>query len=572
MMQMLAAVQWAHPWAWLLGLAPLALGWRSRRARRLRETAAYADPALRDWAVREGGGRGGAARRWLEALTWLLLAAALAGPRRMLTLDHAGVARLRHRVDVLVLLELPRQRGGSAVALERQRIALQDLQSRLHGERLGLMVFAAGSGLLLPCTSDPSLFDAYLDHARAGLLAGTRGPGLPGALALARRELLREGGRSRALLLLAGASATRSLDPRGRAALREQALALRAARIPVYLAWSGPGRPGPLLRRLVRGSAGARARLDRPGLWATLYDRGIAGLPSDPPTRSSLRVWQELYAWPLFGALLALLLLEAGPRLPRGRAALPLLLGAALACGALHPSPARAAGTDPGWQAWQAWRHRDYARCAGLYARLHGFDARLGEGDCDYRRARYQQAVRAYRGAMLRAGSDRDRALALYNLGNAAFHVEGGLREALDAYRASLVLWPADPAALRNLRLAQAQWAQEHPERAIVGMGKRGAPAAGGRFGDTSDATPSQLRRKRRQRPLRYRNERLQAAGRLQAAHRGGADRAAGASLSVAEIAAARRGVQLLRDHRAGLLGGLIERDSREAARLAGSP
>ncbi len=568
---------WAHPWAWLLPAVALLLGALRARRRRTREWSDYADPSMRRWAVRDvgGAGRGGVPRLLLEALLWLLLAAALAGPRQLLTLDSAGAARVEHRVDLMVLLQLPAADAAGRLPLERQRIALLDLQSRLRGERLGLMVYDAASGLLLPCTSDRGLFDAYLNHAQPALLRGRPGPGLAGALALARHELLREPGPSRALLLLAGPSAENAAHAQAGAALPRQARALRAAQIPVYLAWSGQGRPERRLRALVSRTGGAQARLDRPGVWTLLYRHGIATLPSNPPRDASRSAWRELYGIPLLGAMLVLLVLQSPRPRRRGQArpVLPLLvLGLGLGWGALQ-APAAHAGDSvqrrQAWKAWTAWKGADYAACARLYRALPGFDARLGEGDCEYRAGHFDRAVAAFRGAMLRAGDDRDRAVALYNLGNAAFHVPGRLREALDAYRASLVLMPRDAAALRNLRLAQARWAQQHPEYEITGLRKRGAPQAAARFGDTSNPNPSQLRHRGKRPPSIYQNQRLQRGGRLEAAGGQAAPASPGPRLSAADIAAARLGMRLLHDHRSMLLDGLIRHDTGVAADLS---
>jgi tetratricopeptide (TPR) repeat protein len=579
------ALQWAHPWAWTtaaLAFVPGAVRWLEGRAG---PAAGYADAAMRSWAVRESGARRTSGHALLEAAVWLLLAAALAGPRQLRVVDSSGLARSQHRIDLLVLLEVPASASGGDAALDARRLALQQLQQRLRGERLGLMVYSAGVGLLLPCTRDDALFDAALGRVRPAMLQGVRGPGLAGALALARRELQREPGPSRALLLLAGPSASGAPGAAVPARLRRQAAALRAARIAVFLAWSGAGEPGPQLASLLARGAGATARLGRPGVWSRLYDHGIARLPSNPPQPDMELAWRELYAVPLSGALLLLLVAEwmrrrrggAGtPRAPHvGSWAGAMVLGASCAWGALPAPNARADEVASPWRAWQAWRHADYRACAGLYAAQAGYDARLGEGDCEYREGRYAQALASFRRAMLVAADDRRRAVALYNLGNAAFHVPGGLREALDAYRASLVLQPGTPAVRHNLRLAQAQWTQEHPEYEIVGMRKRGVPMSPAPFGDTSDTAPSQQRHADRQRPQAYANQRLQAGGMLRA----DAADAAGATparrrvtLSAADVAAARRGMRLLHDRRAMLLDGWIERDSREAADLARTP
>jgi tetratricopeptide (TPR) repeat protein len=577
------ALHWAHPWAWLAAAVPILLFGLRRWAAHARPAQGYADTAMRRWAVRESGPHGLSGHALLDVSIWLLLAAAWAGPRQLLVVDASGAARLEHRIDLMVLLEVPPSASaGPAVALEARRLALQDLQQRLRGERLGLMVYSAGSGLLLPCTSDYGLFDAALNRAAPAMLQGVRGPGLPGALALARRELQSEPGPSRAVLLLAGPSATDTLDLDGRESLRRQALALRHAHIPLFLAWSGPGKPGPLLTALLARHADTTARLDQTEVWSELYDRGIARLPSNPPRPGMQRAWRELYAIPLSGALLLLTLSlwsrrrGAGAGEPRAADSGPwvgaIVLAASLSWSALHAPSARADEVLARWQAWQAWQHADYAACARLYAAQTGYDARIGEGDCAYRLGRFPQALESFQRAMLAAEDDRRRAVALYNLANAAFHLPGALRETVDAYRASLVLMPDDPSARRNLRLAQAQWAQDHPEYEIVGMRKRGAPASQAQFGDTSNTTPSQQRHPHRQRPMAYANQHLQAGETLRASGAPDMPAGHGVTLSAADIAAARHGMQLLRDRRAMLLDGWIEHDSREATDLAGTP
>lgn len=563
----LSALHWAHPWAWTAALAPLARhAWR-RRTRRSGPAAAYADAALRPWAVREAAGAGGA-RALLEALIWLLLVAALAGPRLLRETAAPDAASGAHRVALMVLLELP-DSGGDA-ALQARRAALRALQQRLHGERLGLMVFGHGVTLLLPCTRDRALFDSFLDRARPALLRGVAGPGLAGALALARRALLREPGPSRAIVLLASASATRAAGHAERTALRRQRHALHAARIPLFLAWSGAAEPGPLLRGLVARSGGAWAPLARGGVWDALYDGGIARLPPDPPRVGQRLAWRPLDGVPLLGALALLLVLAGGAPWRARRNAAPmlpaLLLGVALGAGALLAPPARADAARGRWQAWQAWERGDDRACARLYAALHGADARIGEGDCDARGGHDAQALDAFRRAVLRASDDHERAIALYDLGNAAFHIPGRLRMALDAYRASLVLAPGNPATLRNLRLAREQWAQDHPPRACADLRKRGAPQSAARFGDTADTAPSQSRHTLRWRGWRTRDQRLAAGGALQARAAQGADGGRRPLWPAIDLAAARRAMQLLHDDRERLLLGLAAADSRDAA------
>ncbi len=578
MMPPLADLHWARPWAWLLLALPAGLALRRRHARaeQARAALAYADAHMQAWALRTDGPRPGLARGLVWWLLWLLAATALAGPRQLLAVDAAGAASPRHRADLMVVLRLP---DHDAPSLAAARMALHALQRRLHGERLGLVVFNRGAGLLLPCTDDPAVFDDFLDRAGPGLLEGTTGDGLAQALWLARRELRRETGPSKAIVLLSGEPDAG--DAQG------QADALEAARVPVFLLWTGAGEVDPRLEALASRSGGASARLGSPGAWTLLVRQGIERLPSDPPRPGSEPVWRELYGLPLAGAMLLLTVLHL-PAVPRARAGLLRgvlllvvpglstpglsLLGLPSLSDALphaHAAAAQASRAQAlqAWKAWQAWTRHDFPGCARMYAGLAGFDAAIGEGDCAYRAGQWPEALRAFRRAMLLATSDPRRARALYNLGNAAFHVQGGLLEALDAYRASLVLQPGNARALRNLRLAQAQWDQEHPEDAAAALRKGGLPRGQGAFGDTADTTPSSMAaRPGQRRPQGYENQRLQAGGQLRLSTAQPEPSAPGLRLDPAEVLAARRGMQLLRDHRDALLRAQLRQDSREAA------
>lgn len=576
MMQILANLHWAHPWAWGIASGPLWLAaWRRwRPGSEARAALAYADAAMRPWAVRSSQAPGGSLHWLFEVLLWLCVAATLAGPRQLLSLDPGGAARLEHRVNVMVVLEAtPDAAAVDATGLSqlaRARIALQDLQGRMRGERLGLLEYARGAGLFLPCTSDMALFNDDLNRAGPALLGDESGPGLPGALALAREELGREPGRSRAVLLVAAAGA--SADGTAPGALDRQIAALEYTGTPVDVLWMGGSAPDAGVAKLAAETGGKVASADKPGAWSTLYDDGIARMAANPPQASASFAWRELYAIPLLGAMLMLLILESAWT-PRRRAA-PMLLLAIGGLTALHPPEALAAESAmQRWQAWIAWSHGHYAQARQIYAQLPDYAGRMGEGDCDYRIKAYPQALAAFRGAVLLARSDRDRALALFNLGNTAFHIEGRLGEALDAYQASLTLLPGRAATVRNLDLARAQWAEEHPEQEIVGILKRRAATNVTHFGDTSNLTPSELgRQPKSARPVAEQGQALTAGGKLSAQAASAPQAGAAAmTLTAADVQAARRGLPLLHDDSTELLGGLFDHDSHEAASAVGS-
>lgn len=611
-------LQWTHPWAWALAALPLVL-WLARRwvGGRMRQDAlAYADAQLHPWAVRLDAPRASAWRRMGELLLGLLLAASLAGPRLPLARSAAGLQSTRHVVNVMVVLDAsPGMNQANAQGLplmEQARLELQDLLPRLHGERLGLAIYGQGAGVLLPCTDDMAIFGHALQQASPALLQPQHSAGLPGALELSRRELLATPGASRAVLLVAGADPAHPASEALQLQLEQQAASLCAAGIPVFVLmleharWFGASASAldsSALDRLARATRGASSQLGGDP-WGVLYTRGLAKLPSNPVPAGDVVAWRELYGVPLLGALLAMLLLSLpwaqhamrdSPsdrqgdggfygRLAslnawrRGRARPPAVLifvsalGLSMLCLAPQPVQAQTRADEvthatQSWEAWTAWRAGRFAQAWQLYAALPGFDARMGEGGSAYRLGAYSPALAAYRRAMLDANTDAQRAEALYNLGNAAFHLPGDLREALDAYNASLALGPGNAAALRNLHLAEAQWTFEHPEAAYTFMLKHSLAQPPSFFGRGNKRPPSQMSPARQQSaPMAAANQVLESGGRLQAGTMEPATRLAPPNqLTQEERQAAQRKMALLDDHAAQLLGNLLERDNKNA-------
>lgn len=458
----LLQLHWREP-GWLaLALLPLVFAvWRGRRRRGLR----YADADLLPWAVQAPAAVAATWPRALaQALAWALLALAAAGPRLPLELQD-GRATPRHRMTVMVLLDVSasmRATDTSPDRLARARLELLDWLARLHGERVGLIVYAGEAGLLLPPTDDAALLRRALDQADPGLIA-TPGTHLAAAIALARAQLDAAPGRSRALLLVSDADAD-SVVPAAQAAVDD----LAAARLPLFVLGVGSvaGAPVPLAdgglaagddgaaatsrmdaatyRAWARASGGRfAAAVDGDADWVALHERGIAALPGDALALAAAPAWRELYAWCLVPALALWMALS----LPR-RAA-PAALLALLAAG-LAPPPAHADEAA----AWQAWQQKHFARAQALYAAAGGYRGHLGAGAAAWRQADLAAAQRHFSAALLLAASAAERADALYNLGN-AYYGRAQWPAAAEAFEAVLRLRPGDARARANLAAAR---------------------------------------------------------------------------------------------------------------------
>ena len=344
--------------------------------------------------------------------------------------------------------------------LLRAKLKLQDLAARLHGERLGLIVYSGEAGLLLPLTRDRQAFSGSLPLATAALFED-KGSYLAAALDLARRSF-GDARRSRAVLLLTDAEASSLSGDAGNAAVHA-ARALQTAGIPLYVlalaSTSGAAIPladggtltqngAQIISRPDIAGYGALAEMtggklalvsDGENDLAALYDNGMLALPAAHDARDKTLAWRELFPYPL---ALALLLLLAGQLRFTRRG---VLVAAALA------ASGTAQADDAAWRdAHQAYRQGQYLIAQSAYHTLDGFPARMGEGAAAYRRKDYVYAGKQFTLALLQADNNTRRADALFNLGDSDFYA-GNLIAAADAFDGVLRYRPNDQRAQNNL-------------------------------------------------------------------------------------------------------------------------
>jgi Ca-activated chloride channel homolog len=452
----LAQLHWSHPWGWLLALEPALMGalgrLRSSKAER------YADPQLLPWAVWQGKAPAGRGRQAASLLAWILLACAAAGPRQ--ALDARGLPGAPgpavHGMDVMVVLDLDVERhshSGQADPLERARLQLLDLLPQLRGERLGLVVYGHGAGLLMPLNRDYHAFRYYLGLAQPSLFKGAD-TDLAGALALARKTLQDRGSPSKAVLLLTPGHPAELSGAAG-TALPATVAALRSAHIPLYVLDTARTAT-PSAAVLARDAAltdGTLVRGDGQDVWKALYRDGIRTLPGTAVPTSAAGAWKPLFGWFLAPALALLWVLQL-PTGMRFRRAGMIPLCVMLLAGIATPRPAAAADATAR-QAYAAYQSHKFALAQAIYAQLPGYSARMGEGASAYRLKAYPYAIRQFTAALLCASTDDQRADALFDLGNSAY-LAGHYRAAADAYL-GVLRYRKDQRARANLALAASQ-------------------------------------------------------------------------------------------------------------------
>lgn len=488
MMDVWANLHWREPlWLWLAAVPLLLAGWRTRRRARVLR---YADADLLPWAASLPAAlRGTWPRALAHVLAWALLALAAAGPRLPLDWREGQIAP-RHVVAVMVVLDVSASMHASDIVpdrLTRARLELLDWLRKLHGERVGLIVFAGEAGVLLPPTDDIDLLRRAIDQVDSHLIEAP-GTNLAVALDLARAQLAAAPGHAKAVLLVSDAERD-SVEPAAQAAVE----ALRKAHLPLFVVGVGSeaGAPVPLpdggfaerdgvrvLSRMDAAMYGQWARstggrfvkaVDGDGDWADLHDGGIAALPGDRVAAGLVRAWRELYAWCLVPALVLFMAVYL-PRRAVATAAVVVLFAT------LVPPPAQADEAA----AWQAWQAKRYASAQTLYAQVGGYAGQMGAGAAAWRQADYAAAARYFGAALLLATDDRQRADALYNLGN-ALYARGQWQAAFEAFETVLRMRPGDARARANLDYAWQRLRRQRPEtpmRSDLG-GRRGFLAEG---------------------------------------------------------------------------------------------
>lgn len=424
-------IELRQPWWLLLALQPQMLRLLARLRYR-QDSSRYADESLLPWVLRQ---HDPVSNHWMRLvllqLCWALIAISMAGPR---ITDNTVPTSGSARSDIILVIDMSRSMTATDIQpqrFSRVRSEVFHILEKNHTDRVGIVVYAGDAYLLSPPTWDRQVSRFFMESINIGMLP-TQGSHVQAAIHTANRQL--QNSQTGTIFLFTDGEMHESISitndliktplyilgvgtEQGASLLSEDGSWLRHNDIAVRSSLHSV-----TLRQLAKASNGTYITANR--ALGQLHREYLGSLASRTTLSTQKgKAWHELYMWTLIPALVLLIALTVRTRHSRiTDSAMPLFL-LFIFTGFLANDPVIAATADKQQQsiAWQAYSKGDFTQSAKLYARLEGYDARMGEGASAYKTGDFARATTQFTRALLAAGDDSQRANALYNLANSYF-------------------------------------------------------------------------------------------------------------------------------------------------------
>jgi len=191
LISMILSISWRQPLWLFIAIQPaflyLFLRWKKQQAQK-----AFADEHLLPWLkVQQEQNllRSIFTRNSAYILSWLLFSLAMAGPKIP---DTSANEHDKILMDVILVVDLSRSMSATDVKpsrLRRATLEAYDFLSIVKNARVGVVVYAARAHLFVPLTSDKKALKFYLKDLDS-LQLPTRGSDALAAIQLAKKELL----------------------------------------------------------------------------------------------------------------------------------------------------------------------------------------------------------------------------------------------------------------------------------------------------------------------------------------------------------------------------------------------
>jgi len=475
-------VYWREPLWLLLALQPFVL-LAMRKLSNKSKLSSYADPELQAWTSWHGIDK---SLSWLFSrntwyiASWLLLAISMAGPRMLL---EQPASTESPNMNIMIVVDVSRSMQSRDIEpsrLRRVQIEINELLHHANNSRIGIILYTSRAHLLLPFTHDFNAVRYYLNFIDSISLP-TYGSQSSDALALARKEIETASFDTKSTILWL----TDGDLPNNNDSLKQvQATIydLKKASIPLYILGLGSpegdavpenesgwlqheGRP--VISRMNEtllsdfASAGKGRFIiaqNDDSDWRYLYRQGMAAgfVTLGDNISNDETIWQELYPWFLFPAIVLLFICLMPYRLQSISSPKVLMPMTLLILASLLPTNEVSASDHSGEQvnlAYQSFVAEKFTQAAKFYRQISGFHGRLGEGNSYYRLDEYSQAISQFNQAVILASNNQQRGSAIYNLANATF-MTGDYTQAAVLYRDTLLYRPLHEASMANLNIS----------------------------------------------------------------------------------------------------------------------
>ena len=469
---LIGQLYWREPLWLFLGLFPFALLlWkRSLQQASLRQ---YADKALHPWVKVPQTSDKNSWPLVAQFIIWLLLGIAASGPR---LLTAAPDKLLPSQGAAIIIVDQSRSMLASDVypnRLQQAHSILSRWTDEAHPAKAGLIVFAGASHIALSPTHDKSAFQQASKVIRE-LQLPTHGSAISASLKQALSLLLNQDGERAIIVLTDG-----DYPEQEWLALNTMAAELNSQKISLHILGVGTPSPVPLNDRagrwLMQNGTAATTRLNEAKLKSLAEAPNITYNRLNPETHHQLSnvwqprptrltkeyedqvLWRELFPWFLIPAILLLVSQHIRPSRSLAKAVNTTsagLLVTSIIFILLQPQQSHASTYDDLLLAHQAWKQQEYAKAASLYAKIQGYDARIGEGASCFRSENMDCAITAFSQAAWQASTDKQRGIAAYNLGNSFFR-QGNFPAAITLYQDALRYQPDEKQYQNNLAFSK---------------------------------------------------------------------------------------------------------------------
>ena len=456
----LFSLHWRQPLWLILALLPLLL-WLFLRWKKNKSQQQFADKHLLPWLQvhqEKNGWHRIFSRNMTYSLAWVLFALALAGPRLPDTRHKNNAAVL----DIMLVVDLSQSMQATDIKpsrLRRATLEIYEFLSLAKNIRLGVTVYAARPHLFVPLTSDLKALQFYLKDLDS-LQLPTKGSDSSSALAFAKDELLKVDAKHKRVILWLSDG---DIEANAQTALSTQIKSATNKGIDTYIL--GMASPEGAAIQLADGSwleSDGQAILSKMNStfleklsnigngafsivrndesdWERLYQKGMLASVNAPQIKNPQQ-WKEYFMWFLTPAIFLLLI-------------------------ALFPiSPIR---KKPKSQIIQSTANLFiifiiliFSSNKPLYAADNKesmnesvYKQNVKHGIIYYQNAKFGKSKSLFIQAVLNANNDKERGIALHNLGNALFQT-GDYANASSVFTDALRYAPTQGQSIKNRQLA----------------------------------------------------------------------------------------------------------------------